>query len=245
MRTPDGCQAMVQVMVTGARLAGGLTPDRAETLLTIMLEHSYFNGLDEADLRDMLEQACRRPPQSLGEQASQLDDAALAFQFMVLVVNAEGTHEEHLFLDSARQLEISQDDAAALLAAGTPPELDILNAEEVLEEVYLDVLLAAAAADGRIAPEELDKLVSFACSRLEFRLLPRTEIEDVMEASLQGFLDHGFESWMETLTLALPMVEQRQTAYQLAQEMIAADHEITTEELSFMRSLASALNLPG
>ena len=244
MRTPDGCQAMVQVMVTGARIAGGLTPDRAETLLTIMLEHPYFEGLDEAALREMLEQACRRPPRSLREQAPQLDKAALAFQFLVLVVNAEGEHSDQMFFDSAQQLGIPQDEAATIIAAGTPPELEILDAQEALEEVYLDVLLAAAAADGIIAPEELDKLVSFACSRMEFRLLPRTEIEDVMAASLQGFLDHGFESWMETLTIALPLTEQRQTAYQLAQEMIAADREVTTEETSFMRALASALSLP-
>jgi tellurite resistance protein len=243
MRTPTGCQALVESMVIGARLAGGLTPERAETLLTIMLEHSYFSGLGESDLRDLLEQACQRPLATLAELRPRLDDPALTFQLAAIVARSANEPGQDILLDAATQLGLSHEAATQILDAGTPPELSILDAGALPEEVYLDVLLAAAAADGRIADEELEHLVAFACSRLELRLLPRHEIEDVMAASLQGFLDHGFEAWMETLALSLPTDEQRRTAQQLAREMIAADHEITVEEEDFMRALTTALGL--
>jgi len=243
MRTPTGCQALVEAMVIGARRTGGLTPDRADTLLTIMLEHPYFAGLDEPDLRDLLEQACRRPPATLADQRALVDDAQLTFQLLAIVTRSDAPPPAGELLEAAAELGISAQDATAILDAGTPPELDILNAGPVPEEAYLDVLIAAAAADGKLAEEELNKLVLFTCSRMEFRLLPRHEIEDVMTASLQGFLDHGFSSWLETLPLALPTADQRQTAYRLASEMIAADHEVTPEETAFMAELAAALEL--
>lgn len=240
----ESCQALVQTMVTGARRTGGLTPERADTLLTIMLEHPYFEGRDESELRDMLELACRRPPSTLAELRPQLDDSALAFQLLAIVTRSDAAPDDSVLLAIAADLGVGAEQAAEILAAGTPEELSILDAVPAPEEVYLDVLLAAAAADGHLADEELAHLVHFACERLEFRLLPRHEIEDVMSASMQGFLDHGFSAWLETLALALPTRDQRETALQLAREMIAADREVTSEERAFIADLAQALELP-
>lgn len=238
-------QALIEAMVIGAQLAGGLTPERADTLLTISLEHPTFRGLDEVDLRAMLEVACRdaRPTRlpALAEPLS--TDPPLAFQLLFLVAREDGPLPKDALLDAARIFGLSDADAQALMDRGVPPELEILNAGPAPEEAYLDVLLAAAAADGQLAEEELAKLVSFACSRLEFRLLPDAEIADLMEASLQGFLDHGFDTWLETLPEALQSPEERQTAYRLAAEMIIADNQITDSERVFMAQLRAVLQL--
>ena len=132
---------------------------------------------------------------------------------------------------------------AEIVAAGIPPELDILSTDPSPEETYLDVLLAAAAADGHLAPEELEALVQYASSRLELRLLPRPEIEDLMTVSLQAFLDYGVQDWLEGLPEALPEEEQRKTAYRLAAEMIAADNVIHKDELRFIEALRDSLGL--
>ena len=237
--------ALIEAMVISAQLAGGLTPERADVLLTILLEHPLFAHEDEDDLRTVL--ACTSEDihaERLAELAPQLHpQAQTAFQLMFLVASAQPPSPEAALLQAAATLGLDDDTARAIMAAGIPPELDILTAGPLPEEVYLDVLLAAAAADGHLAPEELDALVAFASDRLELRLLPRSEIGDLMQASLQGFLDYGVDVWLETLPDALPLPEQRQTAYRLAADMVAADHIIKPTEEAFLRRLQAVLHL--
>lgn len=251
-------EALVAMMVLGAHRAGGLTPERADVLLTILLEHPRFSGQDEDQLQEMLARACEAPrPLPLAELARQLQaEAALAFQLTALVAAAGASptptptptptstpDSDGGLREVAASLGLAWEEAQAILDAGVPPELEILHASPLPEEVYLDVLLAAAASDGRVAPEELDLIVEYAASRLELRLLPRSEIEDLMTASLAGFLDHGVTRWLETLTDALPAPEQRQTAYRLAAELIAADHIVHHAEERFLQDLQAALGL--
>lgn len=244
MRTVQGSQAMLHTLISGARKTGGLTPERAETMLTIMIEHPYFSGIEEHDLRRQLEEACRRPPVPYGTQADALDDVALTAQLMAIVLRAEHDPGRQQLVDMAIQIGLNAETAAQIVDGDIPAELAILLSSHAPEEVYLDVLLAAAAADGHFASEEMDKLVAYATSRLELRLLPKAEIEDLMQASWQGFLSHGFTDWLSSLPEALPRLEQRQTAYQLAHEMIHADNVIHEDEQAFMHQLADALGLP-
>jgi uncharacterized tellurite resistance protein B-like protein len=133
--------------------------------------------------------------------------------------------------------------AWAVLEAGIPPALMDVRVPTAPEEIYLDVLLAAAAADGQLADQEMDALTAFAASRPELTEIPRHEIEDLMQASLQGFLDYGFSSWLETLADDLPELDQRQTALRLATEMVQADAVVTRDETTFLSALKLALNL--
>ena len=89
----------------------------------------------------------------------------------------------------------------------------------------------------------MNALIAFASSRSEFSAIPRQEIEDLMQASLQGFLDYGFSFWLETLADDLPEPEQRQTALQLATEMVEADAVVTSDETEFLTALKLALQL--
>ncbi|MEL6349166.1 MAG: tellurite resistance TerB family protein [Myxococcota bacterium] len=245
MATQPQQQALIEVMVVGAQIAGGLSPDRADALLTITLEHSDFSGLEEDDLRAMLEEAITqaRPTRLPTLSQAVAFNPTLAFQLMFLVAREGGALPQDALLDAATTFGLSPDDAQQIIDAGVPPALAILDAAPAPEEAYLDVLLAAAASDGEIAEQELEKLIHFAGSRMELRLLPREEIEDLMTASLQGFLDHGFSAWLETLPASLPTDAQRQTAYKLAAEMIEADQQITDSERAFMAQLRAVLEL--
>jgi hypothetical protein len=89
----------------------------------------------------------------------------------------------------------------------------------------------------------MDALADFAASRLELKELPRHEIEDLMQASLQGFLDYGFSFWLATLADDLPELAQRQTALRIATEMVQADAVVTRDETTFLSALKLALNL--
>ena len=241
--------ALIEAMIIGAHLGGGLTADREDVIRAIVRDHQAFDGQDEGDLSALMRGAQERlsastPTERLADLASAVT-AQAAFQLLVTIalVEEEGEEQTDALLAAGESLGLTHRSAWAVLEAGIPPALMGVRVPVVPEEVYLDVLLAAAAADGQLAAEEMDALIDFAASRLELKEISRREIEDLMQASLQGFLDYGFSFWLETLADDLTEPAQRQTALRLATEMVQADSVVTRDETEFLGALKLALNL--
>lgn len=241
--------ALIEAMLLGAALGGGQTPDRDDVMRSIVQDHQAFasHPVEDPDalIRSVGAQIAGR---TVAERLSALaatSPGLTAFQLMVIIalVEEEGEEKTDELLEAGEALGVEPRAAWAVLEAGIPPALMDVRVPSAPEETYLDVLLAAAAADGQLADEELSALVSFACSRLELNELPRQEIEDLMQASLQGFLDYGFAFWLATLADDLPEDAQRQTAFRLAAEMVEADSKVTADETEFLNALKLALHL--
>jgi len=241
--------ALIEAMIIGAHLGGGLTPDREDVIRSIVRDHQAFDGQRGVELSALILGAQKRLSSSTSaERLSALSGALptqVAFQLLVTIalVEEEGEEETDALLTAGEALGLTHRSAWAVLEAGIPPALMGVRVPTAPEEIYLDVLLAAAAADGHLAAEEMDALINFAASRLELKEIPRQEIEDLMQASLQGFLDYGFAFWLETLADDLPEPAQRQTALRLATEMVQADAVVTVDETEFLSALKLALNL--
>lgn len=246
--TPNA-PALIEAMIIGAHLGGGMTPDRADVIRSIVSDHQAFDGHGGVDLPTLILGAKKRL--SASDPAARLSalaravPAQVAFQLLVIIalVEEDGEDETDALLAAGEALGLTHRGAWAVLEAGIPPALMDVRVPTAPEETYLDVLLAAAAADGQLVAEEMEALIDFAASRLELAEIPRNEIEDLMEASLQGFLDYGFSFWLETLADDLPELNQRQTALRLATEMVQADAVVTQGETQFLSALKLALNL--
>ena len=247
--TSPNTPALIEAMIIGAHLGGGLTADREEVIRAIVRDHQAFDGEDGSALSALMIGAQERLSASTSaERLAELAGgvtAQVAFQLLVTIalVEEEGEEQTDALLAAGESLGLTHRSAWAVLEAGIPPALMDVRMPAAPEEIYLDVLLAAAAADGQLAAEEMDSLIDFAASRLELKEIPRREIEDLMQASLQGFLDYGFSFWLETLADDLPEPEQRQTALRLATEMVQADAVVTRDENEFLGALKLALNL--
>ena len=245
--TTPNAPTLIEAMVIGAHIGGGMTPDREDVMRAIVRDHQAFADLGEIDLGALILGAQQRLADgSLDARLATLADAGhAAYQLMVIIalVEEEGDEKTDALLAAGEALGLTSRGAWAVLEAGIPPALMDVRVPAVPEETYLDVLLAAAAADGHLAEEEMNALIAFASSRSEFSAIPRQEIEDLMQASLQGFLDYGFSFWLETLADDLPEPEQRQTALQLATEMVEADSVVTSDETEFLTALKLALQL--
>jgi tellurite resistance protein len=244
-----GAPALIEAMVIGAHVAGGMTPERLAVMRTIVRDHHAFDGQRDGDLDALIDAAAGRLDAE--GRAARLDaladtvDPKVAFSLLVIIalVEEEGEEKTTELLVAGEALGLEHRVAWAVMEAGIPPALMDVRVPSAPEETYLDVLLAAAAADGRLADEEMDALIDFARSRLELRDIPREEIGDLMQASLQGFLDYGFAFWLETLADDLPEPEQRRTALRLATEMVEADAVVTGSETEFLAALRLALKL--
>ncbi|MFT5680323.1 MAG: tellurite resistance protein [Myxococcota bacterium] len=241
--------ALIEAMVIGAHIGGGMTPDRSDVMNTIVRDHSAFTDQRPADLDAEVQAAIVRiaadSPTGRLTALSGSVSSQVAFQLMVIIalVEEEGEEKTDELLAAGEALGLENRSAWAVLEAGIPPALMDVRVPAAPEETYLDVLLAAAAADGQLADEEMVALINFARSRLELREIPRKEIGDLMQASLQGFLDYGFKFWLDTLADDLPETEQRETALRLATEMVEADGEVADSETEFLAALRLALNL--
>ncbi len=245
----SSASALIEAMIIGARIGGGVTPDREDVMCTIIRDHSAFDGQRPSDPSGAIQaSAANIADADTTERLTALREVVpsqTAYQLMVIIalVEEEGEEKTDELLAAGEALGMEGRSAWAVLEAGIPPALMDVRVPAAPEETYLDVLLAAAAADGQLADEEMTALVKFARSRLELRDIPPAEIGDLMQASLQGFLDYGFGFWMETLADDLPEPAQRQTALRLATEMVQADGEVTGSELEFLDALRSALQL--
>ena len=246
---PPNPPALIEAMVIGALIGGGMTPDREDVMRSIVRDHQAFADQAPGDLGVLILGAQQQLSAStitarLAAIAA-LISPKTAFQLMVIIalVEEEGDEKTDDLLIAGESLGLEARGAWAVLEAGIPPALMDVRVPAAPEETYLDVLLAAAAADGLLADKEMDALIRFACSRLEFNEIPRQEIEDLMQASLQGFLDYGFSFWLETLADDLPEDEQRQIALRLATEMVEADDVVTVDEAEFLAALKLALHL--
>jgi hypothetical protein len=247
--TTPNAPALIEAMIIGAHLGGGLTPDREDVIRSIVRDHQAFDGQHGGELAAMIHGAQERlgastPAERLAALAVSVP-TPVAFQLLVIIalVEEDGEEATDALLAAGESLGLTQRSAWAVLEAGIPPALMDVRVPAAPEEIYLDVLLAAAAADGQLAAEEMDALADFAASRLELKELPRHEIEDLMQASLQGFLDYGFSFWLATLADDLPELAQRQTALRIATEMVQADAVVTRDETTFLSALKLALNL--
>ena len=241
--------ALIEAMAIGAHIGGGMTPAREDVMRTIIRDHSAFDGHRPAVPGDAVQAVTASiTVASTTERLAALVDRApaqVAYQLMVIIalVEEEGEEETEALLAAGDAMGLESRSAWAVLEAGIPPALMDVRVPSAPEETYLDVLLAAAAADGLLADEEMTALVDFARSRLELREIPPEEIGDFMQASLQGFFDYGFGFWLETLADDLPEPAQRQTALRLATEMVEADGEVTESETAFLAALRLALQL--
>ncbi len=248
-KVDSSASALIEAMVIGAHLGGGVTPAREDVMRTIIRDHAAFDGQRPASPEDAVEAVLARvTAASTTEHLAALSEAApalVAYQLMVIIalVEEEGEEKTEALLAAGDAMGLEGRSAWAVLEAGIPPALMDPRVPAAPEETYLDVLLAAAAADGLLADEEMTALVDFARSRLELREIPPEEIGDFMHASLQGFLDYGFGFWLETLADDLPEPAQRQTALRLATEMVEADGEVTESETAFLAALRLALQL--
>jgi len=250
MTDPARHDALVDVVVISAQLFGGLTPDRKETLVMLVCEHPAFAGIDALDIDHIVDQATKRIPSEspmdhLRGLVPSVLDRRLVVSVMIIVAMADSRRPQHneQLLSATTALGMDRRDVENMIAKGLPDDFDSSQTKPALEETYLDVLLAAAASDGCLADEEMETLVGFACSRMELSDLPRGAIEDLMRASLQGFLDHGFSHWLSGIGDDLSSTQQRQTAYRLAAEMVAADARIVAKEIDFMDQLRDALSI--
>ena len=239
---------LIEAMVIGAHIGGGMTTDRAEIIRTVARDHQSFAEAGPFDIEALLSAAQQRLADSTpAERLAQLSGShsQTAYQLLVIValVEEEGEEQTEALLSAGEALGLTHHKAWAVLEAGIPPALMDVRVPAAPEETYLDVLLAAAAADGRLVDEEMVALIDFASSCQELSHLPRTEIEDLMHASLQGFLDYGFSFWLENLADDLPEAAQRQTALRLATAMVEADAQVTTDEQEFLAALKLALHL--
>jgi len=239
---------LIEAMVVGAVLGGGLTARREELILTMVVEDEAFGDLEEVQVHELFNQVTEMCAQldaaggllRLQERGqSDLSESLMRMLSAVALCDDEPGDALH---QAGKALGLGQATIDQILSE-TPALIEALQVSPTLEEIYLDVLLAAAVVDGSVAEEELNALIEYARSCSVFAALPRAEIEDMMDASLRGFLDHGIQSWLEGLPEAIPETSQRQTAYRMASEMIRADNEVLPSEAEFMRLLQQALSL--
>ena len=110
-------------------------------------------------------------------------------------------------------------------------------------EAFAAVALAAVACDGSLGRDEAHALRL----QLEYRSLYRDRSEaamgDLFDTLLRNLRDQGV---MGLVDAALPQLStsQRQSALAVASHLVHADRTVTSEEASFLDSLARRVDLP-
>ena len=110
-------------------------------------------------------------------------------------------------------------------------------------EAFAAVALAAVACDGSLGRDEAHALRR----QLEYRSLYRDRSEaamgDLFDTLLHNLRDQGVMGLVDS---ALPQLNmsQRQSALAVASHLVHADRIVTSEEASFLDSLAHRVNLP-
>jgi tellurite resistance protein len=108
----------------------------------------------------------------------------------------------------------------------------------------LDAMVLSATADGKIAPTELQQLLSRILERPEFEGVQAQELSQLVEASARRLSQaRTLEDILRALKEKLPDHRNRLLAFGLATSVALADRRTTREELGLLKSFQAAFGL--
>jgi uncharacterized tellurite resistance protein B-like protein len=119
---------------------------------------------------------------------------------------------------------------------GTPTE----SPTPTLREAAVTVLVAAAAADGTLAPAELARLNALLSSMRLYRQVPPEHLHHLIESALELTMRMPPEGLLAACAAVIP-AELRASIFALAVELVFVDGTIAEREKRFVDALQSAL----
>jgi tellurite resistance protein len=247
---------LLEAMVLGAVSDGSVAAQETDTILHLVATRDEFRGLAPAELRSDLETIWRGLEAdgfhvriaALAAALPRYAHRLLAFRGAVAVSMADGRlrpDEVDFLRQFQRGLGISEEDVVrAFEEAEEGDDLPVVPERVAPIEAYLDCLLMAAAADGRLAEEERIVLHAFIADRPEFDGIPEEFLVRYMRESFGRYLtDEGLNARLEHIADDLPSPVERLNAYGLAEDMVIADGELAPAEREFLDRLAVALRV--
>jgi tellurite resistance protein len=109
-------------------------------------------------------------------------------------------------------------------------------------EAFAGILLAASAADGEIADEELDSLCTTICRMRMFSSWSADRLVEALKRLLGMICDDGVEAVLARCVRSLPS-ELHRTAFINACDLVMADGVVEEEEKEYINRLWKALGI--
>jgi hypothetical protein len=116
------------------------------------------------------------------------------------------------------------------------PDLPVLT----LREAAATLLVAAAAADGGLSPEEGDRLNAVLSSMRLYRSAPAEHLQHLLDNAIGVVARSGAETVLPACAAVIPD-ELRAPVFALAAELVFVDGRITGPEKAFIDALQTAL----
>lgn len=124
------------------------------------------------------------------------------------------------------------------------PRDSLSQARTDRNSALLDVMVLAASADGKIAPSELQTVLTRVIDRPEFEGVRAQDLSSMVEASAKR-LAHGrsLEELLHGIKERLPDHRNRLLAFGLATAVALADRKASREELGLLKTFQASLGL--
>lgn len=244
---------LIEAMVLGGVADGELDQRESDRIIVQVTSQPVMVGIGADELYEDLDRAVtgliadgfRARAHALAGALPRYAHRVLAFRGAVTVAFANGRLDAGEF-DILRTMQsamgITEADVTLAFELAQD-EGDVLGAAMEPVEAYLDCLLMAAAANRRLASEELATIIAFVLSRDEFDGIDEDRMREYIHARLAAFSHGEIEERLELLADELPEPAQRENAYGLAVSVAVSDGELDEAEVHFLAALREALDL--
>lgn len=246
---------LVEAMVLGAAADGNVDRRESEEIVHIVTTQADFAELNAGELQSTLNDSVEslrrdgfRPRvHALAGALPRYAHRVLAFRVALQVAFADGRindDEFGLLREMQAVLGIAEGDVALAVEDAQAEHGDVVPRQLEPIEAYLDCMLMAAAVDGELQDEELATIIAFIIDREEFDALDGELIRGYIDENANRFTStREVERRLDTLRDDCPLPEQRENAWALAAQVVAADGEVGDDEKRLLRQLHEALEL--
>ena len=131
----------------------------------------------------------------------------------------------------------------AVLEGRTPELLAMGARREQPEQLYIEVLLLMAAADGVMEASEMDRFGHQLAERSEFASMTPELASKFLDFALRNLEQEGVEARVQAIADGLSQGPQRLSAFRMALEMSLADGGTDSNERALLKMLQSSFAL--